>query len=88
MIAKLAAVFLREKTMAIVIGKVIYLHNISELNFKNNRRHFAHEMCHIKQFETYGFIQFIMLYLFESIKNGYYNNKFEIEARNAEKEAK
>jgi hypothetical protein len=41
-------------------------------------------MCHLQQFKKYGFFNFIFKYLFEGIKVGYYNNKFETEAREAE----
>ena len=41
-------------------------------------------MCHIKQFQKEGTIIFITKYLWESIKNGYTNNRFEKEARAAE----
>jgi len=29
-------------------------------------------------------VKFLILYVFEWIKNGYYNNRFEVEARAAE----
>jgi len=83
-IAKLAAYKLRSKKVAIVIGKTIYLHNTSKQTFLNDDRWLKHELCHIKQFQQNGFFIFIVKYLWESIKNGYYNNKFEVEARNAE----
>lgn len=83
-IAKLAALKLRSKKVAIVIGKTIHLHNTSKQNFLLDKRWVKHELCHIKQFEQYGFLNFIAKYLWESIKNGYYNNKYEVEARNGE----
>lgn len=85
-IAYIAAIILKEKKMAIVLGSTIYLHQIKKIDFLNSKKHFAHEMCHIKQFAEHGAVQFLILYLVESIKNGYWNNKFEIEARNAENE--
>lgn len=42
-----------------------------------------HEKQHIVQWETHGFIKFIILYLWYSIQYGYYNNPFEVEARKA-----
>ncbi len=39
---------------------------------------------HVQQFKKYGFLNFIIKYLWESWKVGYYNNKFEAEARKAE----
>ena len=52
--------------------------------FLDNTRWVKHEMCHIKQFQKEGTIIFITKYLWESIKNGYTNNRFEKEARAAE----
>ncbi|WP_262511711.1 hypothetical protein [Adhaeribacter pallidiroseus] len=39
----------------------------------------------MQQFKKYGFFRFLWLYLIESIKVGYFQNKFEVEARQAEK---
>jgi hypothetical protein len=44
-----------------------------------------HELEHIRQYRTYGLVSFVILYLIESLKRGYYNNKYEVEARAAEK---
>jgi hypothetical protein len=55
-------------------------------DFLKNKRWLNHEICHIKQFEDNGFLTFIFKYLMESLRNGYYNNKYEIEARLAEQE--
>lgn len=84
-IAKLAALKLHTRRVAIVIGKTIHLHNTSRQEFLNDERWVKHELCHVKQFQQYGFVPFIAKYLWESIKHGYYNNKYEIEARAAEK---
>lgn len=43
-----------------------------------------HEEVHKKQFKKYGWFKFILLYCLEYVKNGYHDNKFEIEARKAE----
>ena len=83
-IAKLAALKLKTKRVAIVIGKTIHLYNTSEQEFLKDERWVKHELCHIKQFQQIGFIPFIAKYLWESIKRGYYNNKYEVEAREAE----
>lgn len=83
-IAKLAAFKLRSKKVAIVIGKTIHLHNTSKQFFLQDECWVKHELCHINQFQQYGTLNFMVKYLLESIKNGYYNNKYEIEARNAE----
>ena len=45
-----------------------------------------HEAAHLHQFKQYGFFSFLIKYVFESLKSGYQNNKYEIEARAAEKD--
>lgn len=68
-----------------VLGKTIHLHNVSKENFLNDSRWLKHELCHIRQFKEHGYILFIAKYLWESLRKGYYNNRFEVEARAAEK---
>lgn len=80
-LAWLAAIKLRQKNMAITIGKTIHLHNCTAKDFLNNEDWLRHELVHIRQFQHYGFVRFVFLYLMESIRNGYHNNKFEAEAR-------
>lgn len=70
--------------MAITIGKTIFLHNTSKKDFMQNRHWVRHELQHIKQFKQYGFFRFLWLYTKESLRHGYDQNKFEIEARDAE----
>ena len=84
-IAKLAAKKLSSENVAIVIGKTIHLHNVSKEDFLKDKNWVKHEMCHIDQFKRHGFFNFITKYLVESIRHGYYNNKYELEAREAEK---
>jgi len=83
-IARLAAWKLNSDKVAIVIGKTIHLHHVSRLEFLQNKRWVLHELKHVDQFRQYGFFRFIFLYLWESIRNGYTNNKYEKEARAAE----
>jgi hypothetical protein len=85
-IAKFAAIKLQSQQAAIVIGKTIHLYNTSAKQFLLNEKWLKHELCHVKQFKQYGYVSFIAKYLWESIKNGYYNNKYEVEAREAESE--
>jgi hypothetical protein len=86
LVARLAAYILHEDSVAVVIGKRIYLWNTSRQDFLKNKKWLHHELVHIQQFRQYGFIKFLFLYLLESLKNGYYNNKFEVEAREKENE--
>ncbi|MBX9850241.1 MAG: hypothetical protein K2X86_00610 [Cytophagaceae bacterium] len=80
-LARIAAFILRGKSVAIVFGKRISLSGVSKEDFLKDSRWLKHELVHIKQYERYGFFRFIFLYLIESIRKGYYNNKFEAEAR-------
>ena len=83
-IAKLAAKKLHVSNVAIVIGKTIHLHNATRQQLLQNERWLKHELCHVKQFKQYGFLTFIAKYLWETFNKGYFNNKFEVEARKAE----
>ncbi len=83
-IAKIAARKLHSENVALVLGKKIHLYNVSKEDFLRNKKWVKHEMCHLRQFEKHGFFTFIFKYFWESLKVGYYKNKFEAEARNAE----
>ena len=83
-IAKIAARKLKTTCVAIVIGKTIHLANASKEDLLQNEKWLKHELCHISQFEKFGFLNFIFKYLVESYRSGYYMNKYEVEARAAE----
>ena len=83
-IAKLAAKKLKSASIAIVIGKTIHLHNVSQQQFLQNEKWVKHELCHVDQFKTHGFLLFIFKYLWDSTRNGYHKNKYEVAARAAE----
>ena len=85
-IAKLAAKKLQSDSVALVLGPPLPLFPVSKEDFLKDDKWVKHEICHINQFKKYGFYTFIIKYLYESIKNGYDNNKYEVEARNAENE--
>ena len=85
-VAGFAAAKLKAKKVAIVFGRTIYLHNTSKQEFLEDREWVCHELKHVEQYKENGFLGFIMKYLFESIKHGYYNNKYEVEARESEKD--
>ena len=84
-IAKLAAKKLGSNRVAIVIGKTIHLHNTTKQVFLRDEKWVKHELCHVKQFKENGSLRFITKYLWESIKHGYQNNRYEVEAREAER---
>ncbi|MBW7914378.1 MAG: DUF4157 domain-containing protein [Taibaiella sp.] len=80
----MAAYKLKTKQCAIVVNRTIYLHNTTREEFTANRKWLLHELKHVEQYQRYGIIRFIILYLYETVRKGYRNNKFEVEAREAE----
>lgn len=80
----LAAKKLGCHAVAIVFGKTIHLHNTAATTFLKDEKWVKHELCHIRQFKQHGYFCFIIKYLWESLRKGYYNNRFEVEARKAE----
>ena len=83
-LAKIAAKKLGTQNVAMVLGKTIHLYNVSATDFLKDETWVKHELCHIKQFKEHGYFMFLIKYLYESMKHGYYNNKYEVEARAAE----
>ena len=83
-LAKIAAKKLRSSNVAMVLGKTIHLFGVTKTGFLADEKWLKHELCHIKQFKQYGCFNFVVRYLWESLRKGYYNNRFEMEARNAE----
>jgi len=86
LLARIAARKLKQDKMAMVLGKTILLHDTTAQEFINNRKWIRHELAHVQQFRRHGYVLFLIKYLFESIKTGYYNNKYEKEARAAEED--
>jgi hypothetical protein len=83
-VAAIAAYKLGLPSVALTLGSTIHLHKTSRSGFLSDQRWVRHEMAHVKQFSRYGFLNFIFLYLLESLKKGYYHNRYEVEARKAE----
>ena len=83
--ARIAAWKLGSDNVALVLGNTIHLYNFSKEDFLRDKCWLAHELKHIKQFQQHGTFMFLCKYLVEWIKHGYFNNRFEIEAREAEK---
>lgn len=84
-VAKLAAAKMKADKVAIVFGSTIHLHNTSHEEFLNDTDWVCHELKHVEQYRQNGFTGFLVKYLFYWMKNGYYNNRFEVEARASEK---
>lgn len=82
--ARIAAWKLNASSVAIVFGSTIHLWNCSKQEFLQNEKWVKHELCHIRQYQQHGYWSFILKYLWESLQKGYYNNRFEVEAREAE----
>jgi hypothetical protein len=86
-VARFAAFKLGTENVAIVVGNTIHLWNCTKEDFLKNPKWLRHELCHVEQFQRYGFMRFIFRYLWESLRKGYRNNKFEREARDSENTA-
>lgn len=85
--ARLAAHKLGGKQAAIVFGNVIYLWGVNKENFLQNRPWTCHEVAHVHQYKRYGTVRFVILYLLDWVRNGYYHNRFEAEARSKENDS-
>lgn len=84
LVAKLAAAKLKADQVAIVFGSTIHLHNTSQAEFLKDKEWLCHELKHVEQYRQHGFAGFLIRYLIDWIRNGYYNNRFEKEARENE----
>ena len=67
--------------VAMVIGQTVHLSGATREEFLADAEWLAHERVHIRQFREHGFVPFLWKYLVESARVGYFNNKFEVEAR-------
>lgn len=83
-VAKLAAKKLQSNHVAIVFGTTIHLYGVTSQSFLSNDAWVKHELKHVAQFKQHGFVFFLAKYIWEWMRHGYYNNRFEIEAREAE----
>lgn len=59
---------------------VIYL----DPNHMDDKKLIRHEMKHIEQIKTEGRLKFAVKYVYYTIRHGYWNNPYEVEARKAE----
>lgn len=79
--ARLARIFMKSKSVAMTLGKSIHISGVSKEDFLKDKKWVMHELVHVEQYRKHGFFTFLTLYLIESIKHGYQNNRFEKEAR-------
>ena len=80
-IARLACLLIKQKDVALTFHKTIYLSHSSPSRFLKDPQWVAHELAHVRQFMQYGPVRFTFKYLFESLRGGYFNNKWERQAR-------
>jgi len=84
LLARIGAWKLGSNKMAMTIGDTIHLYNTTKEEFLRDKRWVKHELKHVEQYRRHGLFPFLWKYTIESIRRGYYNNRFEIEARAAE----
>jgi len=80
-LAGIGARILKESAVALTWGHHIHLHRVSRQDFLNNKQWVCHEIVHVHQYRKYGLLSFTFLYLWESLRKGYYRNRWEVEAR-------
>lgn len=80
-LAYLGARMLKESTVALTWGHCIHLYGVSRQDFLDNKQWVCHEIVHVHQYRRYGFLSFTFRYLWESMRKGYYRNRWEVEAR-------
>lgn len=85
-LARIAAGRIGAERVAMVIGKTIYLFHTTAGEFLADTDWVCHELKHVEQYKRYGTAGFLWRYLWETARKGYYNNRFEVEARAAEKD--
>ena len=52
--------------------------------YETNERLIKHEKCHLEQIQSDGIFMFSILYVYWLWRHGYWNNPYEVEAREAE----
>ncbi len=80
-LARLASIWMRYEVVALVWGRTIHLYGTEPDKLLAHKSWLAHELVHVRQYETMGLFGFLRAYLWEWIKHGYHNNRYEIEAR-------
>lgn len=69
---------------AIVFGSTIYLYKVTKKQLKSNIPYLRHEVAHVLQYKREGWVGFLAKYLWYSLRFGYRQNPFELEAQNAQ----
>lgn len=81
-LARVARLMLgRTPRVAMVLGQTVHLSGATRAEFLADPEWVAHEEVHLRQVRDLGLPRFLYEYLVESARVGYYQNKFEVEAR-------
>ena len=67
--------------VAMVLGRTVHLSGATRAEFLADPEWVAHEEVHLRQVRELGLPRFLGQYLLESARVGYYQNRFEVEAR-------
>jgi len=67
-----------------VIGHTVFLYGTSRTGFLASESWRLHECRHVQQYEEWGMLRFLFMYAIETLRRGYYNNRFEVDARQFE----
>ena len=80
--ARVARLVLGSKArVAMVLGQTVHLSGATRAEFLADPEWVAHEEVHLRQVRDLGLPRFLVEYLLESARVGYYQNRFEVEAR-------
>ena len=80
-LARIARLVLGSPRVAMVLGQTVHLSGTTREQFLADAEWVAHEQVHLRQYREHGLLPFLWKYLRESARVGYYQNKFEVEAR-------
>ena len=80
-LARIARLVLRSPRVAMVLGQTVHLSGTTREQFLADAEWVAHELVHLRQYREHGLLPFLWKYLRESARVGYYQNRFEVEAR-------
>ena len=80
-LARIARLVLGSPRVAMVLGQTVHLSGTTREQFLADAEWVAHEQVHLRQYREHGLLPFLWKYLLESARVGYYQNKFEVEAR-------
>ena len=80
-LARIARLVLKAPRVAMVVGQTVHLSGTTRAEFLADAEWVAHERVHLRQYQQHGLLPFLWKYLVESVRVGYYHNKYEVEAR-------